>query len=144
MHRKQRFENGYELDTDPGRLDVPRVIKWLLEEAYWTQGRDAKILTAAFENSLCFGMYAPAGEQVAFARAVTDYATFAWLCDVFVHPEHRGIGLGKQLIAGVVEDPRLAFGRFLLATRDAHGLYERHGFIPLRDATNWMERLRRR
>jgi GNAT superfamily N-acetyltransferase len=84
------------------------------------------------------------GTQVGFARVVTDYATFGWLCDVFVDPKHRGRGLGKRIVAEVVEHPQLVFGRILLATRDAHGLYDQFGFIPLREASRWMERLRRR
>ncbi len=133
----------YEISTDKSRLDVALVHGWLTESSYWAKGRTLDTVVRSIENSLCFGAYAPGGAQVGFARVVTDYATFAWLCDVFVLDAHRGRGVGKLLVEEVVAHPRLqGLRRLLLATRDAHELYRCHGgFAPLRVPESWMERL---
>jgi GNAT superfamily N-acetyltransferase len=94
----------------------------------------------SIENSFPFGLY-KGKEQVGFARVVTDYATFAWIADVFVLPEHRGRGLSKRLMEVMLAHPRLqGFRRWVLSTKDAHGLYERFGFIKLHRPERWMER----
>jgi GNAT superfamily N-acetyltransferase len=135
-----RREDGHELDTDPGRLDLGRVHGWLSTDAYWALGRSLDTVTRSAEGSLCVGVYAPDGEQVGFARVVTDLATFAWLCDVYLAPAARGDGLGTWLVRAI-RDHLHAAGvyRILLATADAHGVYEKVGFTPLADAKRWME-----
>ncbi len=120
--------SDYVITTDKGRLDLEFIVR-SLQTTYWASQRPREVTLAAIEGSLCFGAYDPAtGQQVGFARAVTDGATMAWLCDVFVDPAHRGRGLGKQIMAAVVAHPTLARARLYLATKDAHGLYEQYGF----------------
>lgn len=128
-----------EISTDPARLDVDLVHRFLSEEAYWAIGRPRALTERAIAHSLCFGAYADDGGQVAFARVVTDHALFAYLADVFVLPTVRGQGIGKQLVGAIMahEDVR-AVRRVLLATDDAHGLYAQFGFTPLVDAEAWM------
>ncbi|MER6806558.1 MULTISPECIES: GNAT family N-acetyltransferase [Streptomyces] len=131
---------GYEISTDPGRIDAERVHRWLSTDAYWALGRPRDKQDAAIAGSLNFGVYASAsGEQVAYARVVTDRATFAWLCDVYVDPSVRGKGVGTALVAAVRED-LLPYGlrRVLLATHDAHGVYEKLGFRALDRPDQWM------
>ena len=127
------------------RLDVPRIHRWLSTDAYWALGRPAQVVARSIEGSDCFGVYAPSSEQVGFARAVTDHATFGWLCDVYIAADERGKGLGTWLVE-VVRDNLLATGvrRVLLATADAHGLYATAGFSALADPARWMEIDRRR
>jgi GNAT superfamily N-acetyltransferase len=131
--------SGYTLSTDKGRLDVALIHEALSQRAYWAQGRPEEVVRRSIEHSLCFGIYDSAG-LAAFARVVTDYATFAWLCDVFVMEAHRGRGLGKWLVEAVVSHPDLQGLRlFILATRDAHELYRRYGgFEALPNPERWM------
>jgi N-acetylglutamate synthase-like GNAT family acetyltransferase len=126
------------VDTDPSRLDMG-VIHGFLAQSYWARGIPRALVERAVRNSLCFGLYE--GErQVGFARVVSDQATFAYLADVFVLESHRGRGLSKILVAAVVADPRLqGLRRWMLATRDAHGLYARFGFEPLAVPARFME-----
>jgi GNAT superfamily N-acetyltransferase len=120
-----------EISTDPNRLDVDLIHRWLSEESYWAGGVSREIVARAIDNSLCFGVYLE-GRQVGLARVVTDRATFAWLDDVFILDSYRGRGYGKALIAAVVAHPELrGLRRLLLATRDAHGLYAQYGFTPV-------------
>lgn len=120
-----------EISTDPNRLDVDLIHRWLSEESYWAGGVSREIVARAIDNSLCFGVYLE-GQQVGLARVVTDRATFAWLADVFILDSYRGRGYGKALIAAVVAHPELrGLRRLLLATRDAHGLYAQYGFTPV-------------
>jgi GNAT superfamily N-acetyltransferase len=129
----------FEVSTDRARLDVARIHRWLSEESYWANGIPRAILERAIENSLCFGIY-DGGEQIAFARVISDYATYAYLCDVFVAASHRGRGVGKELMRAVREHPSLqGLRRWGLATRDAHGLYEQFGFTPLSMPERMME-----
>ncbi|MGJ5895923.1 GNAT family N-acetyltransferase [Streptomyces niveiscabiei] len=131
---------GYEFSPDTARIDAERVHKWLSTDAYWALGRAREKQDAAIAGSLNFGVYAVgSGEQVAYARVVTDRATFAWLCDVYVDPGVRGKGIGTSLVAGV-RDHLAPFGlrRMLLATHDAHGVYERLGFAELERPDQWM------
>jgi GNAT superfamily N-acetyltransferase len=124
---------GYEISTDRARLDIDLIHRFLSEESYWAKGRERAITERAIENSIPFGVYLD-GRQVGFARAVTDRATFAWLADVFVLPEHRGHGLGKRLVEAVLGHPELAgMKRWLLGTLDAHDLYRRYGFEDVGD-----------
>ncbi|MDT0390007.1 MULTISPECIES: GNAT family N-acetyltransferase [Streptomyces] len=131
---------GYEISTDRSRVDAERVHRWLSTDAYWALGRLREKQDRAIEGSLNFGVYdTVSGEQVAYARVVTDRATFAWLCDVYVDPSVRGKGVGTALVAAVREEVR-SYGvrRVLLATHDAHGVYERIGFAPLARPEHWM------
>ncbi|MGV9501846.1 GNAT family N-acetyltransferase [Streptomyces sp. NPDC003642] len=135
-----RLPEGYEISTDPSRVDAERVHRWLSTDAYWALGRPREKQDRAIEGSLNFGVYDTAsGEQVAYARVVTDRATFAWLCDVYVAPSVRGKGVGTALVTAVREEVR-SFGvrRVLLATHDAHGVYEKIGFAPLARPEHWM------
>ncbi|MFE0474578.1 GNAT family N-acetyltransferase [Streptomyces sp. NPDC058947] len=135
-----RLPEGYEISTDPSRVDAERVHRWLSTDAYWALGRAREKQDRAIEGSLNFGVYDTAsGEQVAYARVVTDRATFAWLCDVYVDPSVRGKGVGTALVTAVREEVR-SFGvrRVLLATHDAHGVYEKIGFAPLARPEHWM------
>ncbi|MGW4152782.1 GNAT family N-acetyltransferase [Micromonospora chersina] len=136
--------DGYLLTTDPDRLDLDRVHHWLSTDAYWALGRDRDTVGRAFAGSIGFGVYRPGdGRQVAVARVVTDRATFAWLCDVYVDPAERGRGLGTWL-AGAARDHLAEWGvrRIVLATNDAHGVYAKVGFTPV-EPGRWMEYDRR-
>jgi GNAT superfamily N-acetyltransferase len=136
----RRRDDGYEIDTDPRRLDVARVHDWISNDSYWAQGRPAEQMRQAIEGSLCFAVYAPDGEQVAFARIVTDHATFAWLCDVYVARPARGLGIGTWLAQSVREHVlNLGVRRIVLATADAHGVYAKAGFTPCASPERWME-----
>lgn len=132
---------GYAISTDPRHLDLDALHRYLAGEAYWSRGIPRGVLEKAVAHSLSFGLYRgeAGGEQVGFARVVTDRASFAWLCDVFVLEAHRGKGLSKWLMETVMAHPDLQGLRtFMLATRDAHGLYARFGFAPLQDPSVWM------
>jgi GNAT superfamily N-acetyltransferase len=119
---------GYTVSTDPSRLDVDMIHRFLSEESYWAKGRTREVTERAIANSYPFGVYLD-GEQVAFARVVTDTITFAWLADVFVVPEHRGDGVGKLLVRSVLSDERFrGMKRWFLGTADAHELYRQFGF----------------
>ncbi len=133
--------DDYTISTDRTKLDVDLIHDYLSYSSYWAQGRSYDAVQTSIEHSLCFGVYAGA-QQVGFARIVTDYATFAWLCDVFVLEPHRGRGLGKWLVETIVAHPQLRdLQVFLLATRDAHELYRRSGgFELLPMPEKWMVR----
>ena len=120
---------AYEISTDPARLDIGAMHAYLTR-SYWSPGIPRETVERAARHSLCFGVYERAtGNQVGLARVVTDHATFAYLCDVYVLEEHRGHGLGKRLMDAVMAHPALTGARrAMLGTRDAHGLYARHGF----------------
>jgi GNAT superfamily N-acetyltransferase len=119
----------YEISTSRERLDVERIHRFLSTEAYWSPGVAREVVARSIAGSLPFGVYAEDGEQVGFARVVTDYATFGWLADVYIEAAHRGHGLGKRLVAEVLEHPDLqGMRRWMLGTADAHELYRRFGF----------------
>jgi GNAT superfamily N-acetyltransferase len=135
----ERCRAGYELSTDRGRVDVDRVHAWLCDESYWAKGRERAVVERSVAGSLSYSVFAEDG-QAAYARVVTDGATFAWICDVFVDEPHRGRGLGTWLVESIVEDLGAAgVQRFVLATRDAHDVYRRCGFAALDGADRWME-----
>jgi GNAT superfamily N-acetyltransferase len=122
---------SYEISTDRSRLDLGLIHRYLSEESYWARGVDRATVERSIENSLPFGVYR-GDDQVGFARAVTDKATFAWLADVFVVAEHRGQGLGKRLVERMLDHPDLKpMRRWMLGTADAHGLYSRFGFAEV-------------
>ena len=133
----------YLISTDKAKLDIAMIHDYLSRRSYWAEGRPLAVVEKSIQHSLCYGRYAGA-QQVGFARVVTDYATFAWLCDVFVLESHRAMGLGKWLIECVTAHPELRdLGVFILATRDAHGLYRRYGgFEEFRAPERWMARPR--
>ncbi|MFN2241803.1 MAG: GNAT family N-acetyltransferase [Anaerolineae bacterium] len=119
--------DGYLISTDKARLDLSLIHDFLSHSTYWAEGRPLAVVQKSIDGSLCFGVYQGA-QQVGFARVVTDRATFAWLCDVFVVEAHRGRGLGKWLVECIVAHPDLQTLRtFLLSTRDAHELYRCYG-----------------
>ena len=137
----ESWERGdYLISTDRSRLDVELIHNFLSRTSYWASGRTLDVVQRSIENSLAFGIYQD-NDQVGFARVVTDYATFAWIADVFVLPEHRGHGLSKWLMEVMMSHPQLqGFRRWVLATKDAHSLYARFGFIPMHRPERWMER----
>nr|WP_026010526.1 GNAT family N-acetyltransferase [Pseudoxanthomonas sp. GW2] len=131
------------ISNDRSELDLDLIHRFLSREAYWSRGIPRETVERAIAGSLCFGGYLGDAGQVAFARVVTDGATFGYLADVFVLPGHRGRGHGKQLVAAVMEHPQLrGLRRFLLATSDAHGLYAQFGFAALARPQTLMELLR--
>jgi ribosomal protein S18 acetylase RimI-like enzyme len=141
----EHHRDGFTLSTDPGRLDLG-AIHAFLSTSYWAEGIPRELLERAVRNSLCFGLYAeePAGErQIGFARVITDMATYAYLCDVYVLPEWRGRGLGTWLMECVMEHPDLqGLRRFSLVTRDAHELYRPFGFTEIAAPGRHMEIVR--
>lgn len=130
-------QGNFFISTDVSRLDLG-VIHSFLTQSYWANGIPLDIVKKSIENSLCFGVYNQ-GRQVGFARVITDYATFAYLADVFVLPSERGQGLSKWLMQTIKEHPKLqGLRRWMLATRDAHGLYEKYGFERVIDPDKLM------
>jgi GNAT superfamily N-acetyltransferase len=133
-------DSSFQVSTDLSRLDVPLIYRFLSEQSTWAVGISRSVVERALENSLCFGGFVD-GRQIAFARVISDYATFANLVDVFVVPEYRGRGYGKQLVGAVLRHPSLQrLRRFTLNTSDAHGLYERFGFTAPQRPETMMER----
>lgn len=133
-HRRGEFL----VTTDPARLNT-EFIHAYLTRSYWSGGISRDIAERGIANSLCFGVY-EGDQQVGFARVITDYATFAYLADVFIIESHRGMGLSKFLMECIVNDSRLqGFRRWILGTRDAHGLYAQYGFKPLATPERFME-----
>jgi GNAT superfamily N-acetyltransferase len=133
-------DSSFEVSTDQSRLDIPMIYRYLSEQSTWAVGISRPVVERALENSLCFGGFVD-GRQIAFARVVTDYSTFGNLVDVFVIPEYRGRGYGKLLMRSVMEHPSLQrLRRFMLATTDAHALYERFGFTRPQHPETLMER----
>jgi GNAT superfamily N-acetyltransferase len=131
-------KDGYRLSDDPALLDQPAIYAYL-KRSYWASTREPHTQSIANRNSLCLGLY-QGQAQVGFARVVTDYATFAYLCDVYIDDAHQGRGLGKWLVETLHAHPRLqGLRRWTLATRDAHGLYEQFGWRALAHTERWME-----
>jgi len=129
---------AYEISTDRSRLDLDLIHRFLAEESYWAPGVTREVVERSIDNSIPFGAYLD-GRQAGFARAVTDKATFAWLADVFVLPEHRGHGLGKRLVQTALDHPELRpMRRWMLGTADAHGLYGRFGFDRVAEGSRLM------
>jgi GNAT superfamily N-acetyltransferase len=133
----------YVVSSDARKVDRDVVWRFLHDESYWAAGVPRDVMDRAIDGSLCFSAFegdpARGAPLVAFARVVTDRATFAWLCDVFVIEAYRGHGAGKALMDAVMAHPDLqGLRNVLLATRDAHGLYARYGFLPLAEPARWM------
>jgi GNAT superfamily N-acetyltransferase len=129
------------VSTDKSLIDRDTTHQYLSQEAYWCQNLPLEILEKAIDNSVCFGVYQEeSNAQVGFARVITDEATFAYLCDVFILPTHQGQGLGKLLMQAITEHLlTYPLRNWSLATRDAHGLYEQYGFVRV-DEDRWMQR----
>ena len=134
-------KNAYLISTDPERLD--RALIWeFLRTSYWASRITRETVDRSIDNALSFGLFAASGEQVGFARVVTDHVRFAWISDVFVLDAHRGTGLGVWLVETLLSHPDLADACVMLGTSDAHRLYERFGFAPA-DPERVMDRRRR-
>ena len=134
--------DAYRTSAELSDMDLDLVHHWLSTDAYWALGRTRDNVERAARHSLNFGVFSADGSQVAYARVLTDHANFAWLCDVYVDPAHRGRGLGGRLVETVVArlEP-MGLRRAVLATRDAHDVYARAGFTPLPHPEDWMIRL---
>lgn len=131
---------GYRISTDKTEFDLRMVHTFLSEEAYWAKGIPFETVQKSVENALCFGVF-HGTEQVGFARVISDFATVAYLGDVFILPAHRGRGLSKRLMQHVVAHPELqGLRRWILLTGDAHGLYRQFGWKALAAPERWMER----
>lgn len=132
------MSSGLVFSADPRRVDFHAVHRWLSGRSYWAKGRAPSIQRRANANSVCAGLY-DGRKQAAFARVITDRATFAYLCDVYVAEEYRGQGLGKRLMRELLRLPALKTVKvWTLFTRDAHGLYRRFGFDGLDDPKRFM------
>lgn len=133
-------QGEFVISTDRNRIDIDVVYHYLHDDAYWCLGIPREVVERSIENSLCFGIYRDT-EQVGFARMITDYATFAYLGDVFVLPKSRGQGLSKWMMECIMAHPGLqGIRRFHLLTRDAHGLYEKSGFARVAEPGRHMEK----
>ena len=131
---------GWLISDDPARFDLARAHSWISRESYWAENIPLAMFEKALKNSLTVGAFADDDAMAGMARAVTDRATFGWICDVFVEEARRGQGLGKALMAYLMDHPDLqGFRRLHLATRDAHGLYAGFGFEALTGVDRWME-----
>ncbi|MGZ4779029.1 MAG: GNAT family N-acetyltransferase [Thermoanaerobaculia bacterium] len=129
----------YTITTDKSMLDIDLIHRFLASESYWAKDRPRDVVERSIENSLCFAAF-DGGEQVGFARVITDYATFAYVADVFVVVTHRGRGVSKELMRAMREHPRLQrLRRWHLVTTDAHGLYRQFGFRELESPQKHME-----
>jgi GNAT superfamily N-acetyltransferase len=138
MHREWQ-RDGFTISTDPARLDLDGVHAWL-SASYWARGIPRDVFERSVRHALCFGIYEGA-RQVGFARVVTDFATVAYVGDVFVLEPWRGRGLSRWLMEVITSHPDLqGFRRWILLTRDAHGLYRKFGFTPLASPDRWMEK----
>jgi GNAT superfamily N-acetyltransferase len=138
MEILEQARDGFLISTDPARLQPDEIFAYL-SRSYWAKGRSREVVERALQGSLCFGLYLD-GRQIGLARVVTDFATFAYLCDVYVLEEFQGRGLGKWMLSVVMAHPGLKnLRRFMLATRDAHSLYRQFGFTELKTPERWME-----
>jgi ribosomal protein S18 acetylase RimI-like enzyme len=135
----QSFErNGFAVSTDRQRLDPIAIHDYLCNRSYWAEGRPLETVRRSLANSLCFGLY-DQDRQIGLARVVTDYATYGYMCDVYVLEDYRGKGLGKWLVECVMAHPALQnLRKFSLATRDAQELYRRFGFTEIEDPKRYM------
>ncbi len=137
------ISDGYRLSFDPAELQLDAIHAYL-QRSYWSPGIPKETVAKAIQHSLCIGAYAPDGAQVGFARLATDHATFGYLADVYVLEAHRGKGLSRAMVEALLALPEVqGFRRLLLATRDAHGLYEKLGFESVTDPKPFMQIVRK-
>jgi len=133
----ETHHEGFTISTDPEILDLDAITA-MLSRAYWAKERTREMIARSLKHSLTFGLY-HGNRQIGLMRVVSDYTTFAWLCDVFIHEDYRGQGLGKWLLETVHSHPQLqGLSRWILATLDAHGLYKQFGWVPLTPPERWM------
>jgi GNAT superfamily N-acetyltransferase len=138
---EEYHHDGFSVSTDPARLDIDAIHDFLARESYWASGRTREIVERALAHSLCFGLY-DGQRQIGLARMITDYATYAYVDDVYVLAEYRGRGLATWLLGCVLDHPSLqSVRRITLHTRDAQGFYGRFGFAPARFPDRYMERV---
>jgi GNAT superfamily N-acetyltransferase len=137
-HAREYRKGEFTVSTDHERINLD-VVHGFLTECYWAKGVPREAVARSIENALCFGVYAE-NKQIGFARVISDYATYAYIGDVFVLEPFRGRGLGKWLMECIMQHPRLqGLRRWSLVTSDAHGLYAQFGFEPLKKPQNYME-----
>ena len=138
QNRLNQVRDNLILSDDENLLDMQKIHTWLSIESYWARGRDFEVLERAFTYSYPFGVY-EGGNQIAVARIVSDTATFAWLCDVFVDSSYRACGIGTWLTKAAIEWADFnSVMRIILATKDTHEVYSREGFQPLKEPNRWM------
>lgn len=138
MH-DEKIIGDYLFSTDKTKLQIEKIHHYLGQESYWAKNIPKETVIAAINGSLCFGVYYR-DEQIGFARVITDEATFAYLADVYILKEHQKKGLSKELMKFIQKHKRLtSLRRFMLATKDAHGLYKQFGFTPLAEPQRFME-----
>jgi GNAT superfamily N-acetyltransferase len=138
MSHFEESRGPWTITTDPARLDVEAIYHYL-SASYWAKNRSRESVERSLKNSFCFGLY-DAGKQIGLARVISDFATFAYLCDVYVLDAYQGKGLGTWLLRSVMSHPDLQnLRRWILATRDAHRLYRKSGFTELQTPERWME-----
>lgn len=136
------MQNSFSVSTDKSKLDIDLIEDFLKNRSYWAKGRDRDIVERSIANSLCFGVYTPEGEQVGFARIVTDYAVFAWVLDVFIIHGYRKNGLSRLLLENIMQHPELRdVEKWGLKTLDAHGLYKKFGFHNTTQSELIMEKI---
>jgi GNAT superfamily N-acetyltransferase len=139
MNDKAFIEKGFSISTDKSLIDFETVYNYLANDSYWARGITAEMLKKAIGNSICFGIYL-GSKQAGFTRVVTDKATFAYICDVFILPDYRRLGLSKWLMQTIKQYPDFqGLRRWSLATADAHGLYKQFGFTAISRPDRWME-----
>jgi len=139
MERTEWRKDGYLLSTDKSKIDV-KAVHHFLSKSYWAENIPLEVVQKSIDNSFCFALYHQQ-KLVGFARVISDFATFAYLADVFVVPQERGKGLSKWLMHVIMDHPRLhGLRRFTLATKDAHGLYAQFGFSPFDKPERWMQK----
>ncbi len=140
IQHQQHRRGEFTVSTDPTKLDV-RAVHAFLTESYWAEGIPLDVVERSMRNSLCFGLY-EGKSQIGFARVISDFATYAYLADVYVLEKYRGQGLAKWLMECIQQHPELVgLRRWSLVTRDAHALYEQFGFTPLAKPEGYMERV---
>jgi GNAT superfamily N-acetyltransferase len=133
------LKKGFSISTDQNLLDFDSIYNYLDKESYWSKGVPVDKLRNAISNSICFGVYKE-NKQAGFARIISDKATFAYVCDLFILPAYRGAGLSKWLVQTVINHPELqGLRRWSLGTADAHGLYSQFGFTPITQPEIWMQ-----
>lgn len=134
--------NNFSISTDKSKLNLDLISDFLMSKSYWAKDRTRHVIERSIENSFCFGVYSNSGDQIGFARVVTDFAVFAWLMDIFILEDYRGNGIGQKLMDQILTHPDLkSVQRWGLGTKDAHELYKKFGFRSLLKPEVMMERI---